>query len=135
MKRAALILAASVALAGCATKMQAAADLEQAQRIVPTCAAGADCDAKWDAAQRWVVKNAGFTLQTATPQLLQTHGPALIGGSATTLLAATVTREPDLPGRFRIVADINCGNPFGCHPEWQSALLDFNRTVSAARAQ
>lgn len=128
MKHAASILAAAV-LAGCATTNPA--QLDEAKRTVPTCTAGADCNAKWDAAQLWIVKNAGFKLQTTTGVVLQTFGPSSATNDSTRL-AVTVTREPD-GERFRIVARIGCGNPFGCTPEALPALLDFNRTVGAAK--
>jgi hypothetical protein len=136
MKRLALVLAAA-ALAGCAAKTIANADLEEAQRIVPTCAAGPDCDAKWSAARRWIDQNISFKLIMSGDYLLQTEGPIYVewGTSQGVKLAASVRRVADGPERFRIVAEINCGNPFGCYPEWQSALLDFNRTVGAAQAK
>lgn len=132
MKKHAPVLLLAAALVGCA--MNNAADLEAARRITPTCSAGADCDAKWDAAQLWIVKNAGFKMQTTTNVVLQTFGPSTATSSSTNL-AVTVTREPDGPQRFRIVARMSCGNPFGCSPEAPAALLAFNRAVSEAKAQ
>ncbi|HXD08176.1 MAG TPA: hypothetical protein VN680_19280 [Burkholderiaceae bacterium] len=131
MKHLTAILAAA-ALAGCATTNPA--QLDEARRTVPTCTAGADCAAKWDAAQLWIVQRAGFKLQTSTGVVLQTYGPSTAMQDSTRL-AVTVTREPDGPQRFRIVPRIGCGNPFGCTPEVVPALLDFNRTVSAAGVQ
>lgn len=124
MSRAAIITAA-IALAGCASA-------PPVQPVpAPTCSAGADCNAKWDAAQLWIAKNAGFKLQTATGVLLQTFGPSSATRDSTSL-AVTVMREPDGPGQFRIVARMSCGNPFGCTPEAPAALADFNRKIAAA---
>jgi hypothetical protein len=127
----AALLAVAAALAGCATAANDAA-LAEARRTVPTCTAGADCDAKWEAAQLWIVNHAGFRLQTSTGVVLQTFGPSTVTRDSTRL-AVTATREPDGPKHFRIVARVGCGNPFGCTPEWPAALLDFNRVVSAAQ--
>ena len=90
-----------------------------------TCAAGPDCDAKWEAAQVWIVTHAGFKLQTATAVTLQTFGPSTAVEQSTSL-AVTMIREPDGPGRYRIRGEMTCGNPFGCTPDratrcWTSA--------------
>ena len=131
MNRLPLILAAAglAALTGCATTNPA--EREQIERTRPTCEGVADCTAKWDAAQLWIVKNAGFKLQTTTNVVLQTFGPSTAAEDSTRL-AVTVTREPEGASRYRIVAHVSCGNPFGCTPEPVPAVLDFNRTVSAA---
>jgi hypothetical protein len=118
---------------GCATGVNPA-QREEIERTRPVCTAGADCDAKWDAAQLWIVHNAGFKLQTNTNVVLQTYGPSQ-EASQSTRIAATVTREPNgQPHQFWIRARLSCGNMFGCTPELFPTLLDFNRTVSAATA-
>lgn len=128
MRAAALI--AIAALAGCATP--ALSPQEEAERVAPlTCAIGPDCDAKWEAAQLWIVKHAGFKLQTVTNVVLQTYGPSTVVEQSTSL-AVTVTREPDSPGRYRIWVRMSCGNPFGCTPEALPSNLDFKRAVGAA---
>jgi len=117
------------ALVGCATTITA--EVDESQRTVPRCTTGADCTAKWEAAQVWIARHAGFKLQTVTDVLLQTSGPSYSMKDSRNL-AVTVLREPDGPQRYRIVARISCGNPFGCMPDALPSLLDFNRTVSAA---
>jgi hypothetical protein len=127
----AALLPVAAALTGCATAANDAA-LAEARNISLTCTAGADCDAKWEAAQLWIVSHAGFKLQTVTPVVLQTYGPSTVVDDSTRL-AVTAMREPNGPQRYRIAVRMGCGNPFGCTPEWQQAVLDFKRTVSAAQ--
>jgi hypothetical protein len=124
MRALALILTA--VLAGCASPAPVPAGDS------PTCTAGPDCTAKWDAAGKWVARNISFPIKMSGDYLLQTDGPHVVGITGPSRLAATIKREPDGAGRFRITATIGCGNPFGCIPEAPAALLDFNRTVSAA---
>lgn len=124
-----LLIAAAALLAGCATPDPALQD--EARRTTPTCSAAPDCEAMWNAAQLWIVKNAGWKLQTVTPVVLQTYGPSTVTHDSTRL-AVTVTREPD-GAQFRIVARMSCGNPFGCTPEPLPSLVAFNRAVGAAR--
>jgi len=127
----AAVLAVAATVAGCATATNDAA-LAEARAIDTTCAVGPECDAKWEAAQLWIVKNAGFKMQTVTNVVLQTYGPS--GDvSDSTRIAVTATREPAGPQRSRIFVTVRCGNPFGCTPEWQQAVLDFKRTVHAAQ--
>lgn len=83
----------------------------------------------WEMAQLWVVKNAGYKIQTATNVLIQTYNAT---GSRVEL-AATVTKEPLGQGRYKIVAQLWCDNIFVCRPDRLDALLDFNRTVSAVQ--
>jgi len=47
--------------------------VQQFQNTIPTCSGEADCKAKWEAAQLWVVHNAGFKIQTATDVLIETY--------------------------------------------------------------
>jgi hypothetical protein len=125
------LIAAATLLAGCASVTPA--QQEELNRTRPTCDAGPDCNAKWDAAQLWIVHHAGFKLQTNTNVILQTYGPSQATERSTSI-AVTVTREPAGPHRFVLVAHMSCGNPFGCTPELVPSLLDFNRAVSAATA-
>jgi uncharacterized protein YceK len=131
MSRLAAILVAA-ALSGCGT-IVTQAQLDRALAAAPSCQAGTDCDAKWGAAQAWVAKNIRFELAMSGEYLLQTTGPAVLPlDPRGQRLAATVKREADGPGRFKIVASLRCGNEFGCLPDWEDALADFNRTVAAA---
>lgn len=129
MKRILAACVAAVALAGCAsTSPERQAAIAEIQRTIPTCDGEKDCAAKWGAAQLWVVKNAGFKIQTVTGVMIQTYSPA----TGDVQLAATITKEPQGGGRYRIVGKLWCANPFGCHPDPAQALLRFNREVGAA---
>jgi len=101
------------------------AELEQ---TTPICNDEKDCNAKWEAAQLWIVHNAGFKLQTTTNVLLQTYNAT--GGSPS--IAVQVTKEPMGGGKYKILVSVSCDNMFGCVPNQWDAALDFNRTVSAA---
>ena len=112
---------------------------------IPVCTGDADCVAKWEAAQLWVVHNAGFKLQTVTSVLLETYAPAYAAAGVTNnqddvgRIFAKITKEPLGNGSYRIVPIIAClarFRPFGAQDECltQDQTLDFNRTVAAARA-
>ena len=126
---ASLILAAT--LAGCAISPSMDEQMNRAEfeRTIPTCDGEQDCNAKWEAAQLWVVHNAGFKIQTATNVLIETYNA--VGGSSS--IAARVTKEPLGGGRYKIVVRTFCDNMFGCTPVRWIAAFDFNRTVGAAK--
>lgn len=128
MKRLLTVFAA-VLIAGCATgsSPQVNAKRQQFEATIPTCSGEADCSAKWDAAQLWVVKNSGYKIQTATNVLIETYGSV---GSSTDL-AVRVTKEPLGGGAYKFVVYVYCGNIFGCFPDpWDTALA-FNREIGA----
>ncbi len=122
--------AAAVALAtGCANQSpERQALMSEAQRTVPVCEGERDCAAKWEAAQLWVVRNAGFKIQTVTSVLIQTFNAS----NHSIYLAATITKEPQGGGRYRILSSFSCANMFGCSPDPAKAIVEFNRFVSAA---
>lgn len=126
------IVTAAVALllSGCVTPEQRAAydaRLAELEATRPVCDGEKDCAAKWDAAQLWVVRNAGMKIQTTTNVLIETYN------SPGTQLAAQVTKEPVGDGKYRIVVKLGCDNPFGCVPNALDAALAFNREVGAAK--
>lgn len=123
-----LAATAALALAGCAADPARLELAREVDRTIPTCDGERDCAAKWDAAQLWVAKNAGYKIQTVTSVLIQTFNP----GRADVYLAATITKEPLGGGRFRIIGSMWCDNPLGCSPDPLQALLRFNREVGAA---
>lgn len=124
-----LAIVAAAALGGCAVQSpERQAVMAEAQRTVPVCVGERDCAAKWDAAQLWVVRNAGFKIQTANNVLIQTFNPT----NHSIYLAATITKEPQGGGRYRILAQFGCANMFGCKPDPAQAIVDFNRYVNAA---
>lgn len=116
-------------LASCVTTPSPAIQAKRAEleRTTPICVDENDCKAKWEAAQLWIVHNAGFKLQITTDVLLQTYNAT--GGSPS--IAVQVTKEPMGGGKYKILVNISCDNMFGCVPNQWDAALDFNRTVSA----
>jgi len=124
-------LAVAALLSACATTATPELQAEVA-RTVPKCSTKAECDAKWDAAQVWVVQHAGFRLQTTTNVVIQTFGPSTSTGDSTRL-AMQVLREQTSDGRWQIRALATCGNPFGCTPEIWPTLLQFNRAIGAVQ--
>lgn len=117
-------------LSGCITPEQKAAADARAAEIEstrPVCDGEKDCAAKWDAAQLWVVHNAGMKIQTTTNVLIETYN------SRDTSLAVQVTKEPAGDGKYRIVMRPSCGNPFGCYPDLRESALAFNHEVGSAK--
>ena len=116
-----------------AKKNRASAQAQENKQIqknllsVPICESAEDCAAKWEAAQLWIVKNAGYKLQIVTDVLLETYG------SRDMSLAVRVTKEPIGGGKYKLVATIGCNNPFGCTTNPKKALSDFNLKVSWAK--
>lgn len=122
------IAAAAVMLCGCAASPQMLAAQKAFRESIPVCNGVSDCQVKWEAAQLWVVQNAGVKVQTATSVVIETYNSP----ESSTRLAVRVTKEPLGGGRYRIVALAGCANIFGCQPNHLAAALDFNRQVSAA---
>jgi hypothetical protein len=120
-----------IALSGCAVQQDPAvqAKINEIQNTIPTCSSEKECNAKWEMAQLWVVKNAGYKIQTATSVLIQTFNAS---GSRVEL-AAQITKEPLGGGRYQFIANVWCDNIFGCRPNRLDALLDFNRTLNAVQ--
>src|ERR1700709_1187437 len=125
---AAISLLSAVLLSSCAAG-PSPQTVEQFKSTIPTCSGDADCKAKWEAAQLWVVHNAGFKIQTAPDVLIETYNPT--GGSPS--LGARVTKEPMGGGQYKIVVYVWCDNPFGCVPNGWQAAINFNQTVGAAK--
>ena len=107
--RLAATAAALALMAGCAQSPERQALMSEAQRTVPVCDGERDCTAKWEAAQLWVVRNAGFKIQTVTNVLIQTFNAS----NHSIYLAATITKEPQGGGRYRILSSFGCANMFG----------------------
>ena len=125
--RALIILLTFTLLAGCATSPQVQAKRATFQKTIPTCTKDIDCEVKWEAAQVWIVRNAGFKLQVATDTLLETYNPT----DYSVNLGVRVIKEPLGGGNYRIVVSTYCANIFGCQPDTWDAALDFNRTINA----
>lgn len=119
---------AAVALTGCATSPANQEKQALLQQTIPVCNGEEDCTAKWEAAQLWIVHNAGYKLQTVTNVLLETYNP----GEYETRLAVRATKEPAGNGTYKILVKTWCNNMFGCSPNQTDAALDFNLKVGAA---
>lgn len=129
----------SGSLSGCATKppspeIQAlqAQELQalraQLEQTTPVCLDEKDCKAKWEAAQIWIVRHAGYKLQITTDVLLQTYNAT----DASRSIAVQATKESLGGGKYKILVNVSCDNIFGCVPNQWDAALDFNRVVGAA---
>lgn len=116
-------------LSGCNTTPSPEIQAKRAEleRTTPVCNDEKDCNAKWEAAQLWIVHNSGFKIQTATNVLIQTYNAT--GGSAA--IAVQATKEPIGGGKYKILVRVSCDNMFGCVPNQWDAALDFNRKVGA----
>lgn len=119
-------------LVGCAAPasdpaLQAKRD--EFKRTIPKCSSEKECTAMWEMAQLWIVKNAGYKLQTTTSVLLETYNSV----DASTAMAARVTKEPLGGGAYEFKANVWCANWLGCELDPLTALLDFNRTVGAVK--
>ena len=124
---AATIVTTSVLL-GCATSPEMQARQAEVRRTIPTCLGAEDCNAKWEAAQLWVVRNAGWKIQTQSSVLIETYNA--VGSSPR--IAVQVTKEPLGGGKYQFLVKVWCDNIFGCQPNSWDAALDFNRQIGAA---
>lgn len=97
------------------------------EATIPVCFGQEDCQAKWEAAQLWVIHNAGYKIQTVTDVLIQTFSP----GPYDARNAARVTKEPLGGGKYRIVVYLWCNNVFGCIPNGWDSAINFNLLVGA----
>lgn len=119
-----------ISLSGCAAQQQAVqANQTKFQETIPVCIDEKDCTAKWEAAQLWIVHNAGYKLQTTTSVLLETYNAT----NSSVSLAVRVTKEPMGSGKYQIIVRTWCDNIFGCSPNAWDAALDFNQKVGAAK--
>jgi len=118
-----------VACSGCAESSQFVAKRQRIAQTTPECVSGQDCDAKWEAARHWVYNHAGFNVQTADSQMIDTYR----GGEQDERPVDRVTKEPLGDGRFKIVIAISCTNFFGCVPNKWNEMLAFNQSIGAIR--
>lgn len=120
-----------IVLAGCATPVT-----DSQRRVfyqtIPTCAEAKECEVKWAAARRWVLSNAGFKIQTISPDYIETFN---IRDATSTDLWVRVTKEPTSGTVYRILVEAGCNNMFGCVPEAFAAMQSFNDFVNYAKVQ
>ena len=119
-----------ILVAGCATTPdpQRQAMMDEINRTIPTCAGAEDCNAKWEAAQLWIVRNADYKIQTATNVLIETYNPEPHSPS----LAARVIKEPMGGGQYRLLVKTWCNNIYGCTKDIYAKALEFNKAVGSA---
>lgn len=127
MKHLIVILLTS-SLFGCASTPSPEQEMKKSEYLntIPICDIKLDCTAKWEAAQLWVAKNAGYKIQTATNVVIETFNPT----RDDTYLAAKITKEPIGSGKYKIVATLWCNNMFGCNPNKWDASVNFNKFVN-----
>ncbi len=94
----------------------------------PICAGTPQCTAEWAEARTFVLQNAGYKIQTYSPDFMQTYNPS--GESPS--LAAQVNMQPLAGGSYKLVASFWCDNLFGCIPNQWKTLDSFNLAVAAA---
>jgi hypothetical protein len=119
----------SIFSAGCAAPSISPVVLEkrnEIQRTIPNCTTVKECNAKWEAAQIWIVKNAGYKIQTVTNVLIETYNPT----RSSVELAAQVIKEPLGNGNYQFILKVWCSNMFGCHPNPLDATLSFHRALN-----
>lgn len=121
------LMASMVFVSGCAVTPtpEDEAKWERVKSSIPSCSSDKECALKWDAAQLWVVKNAGYKIQTATNVIIETYNSV----NSSTLLAVRVTKEPAGQGKYFINITVWCDNMFGCSRDKVDAILDFNSYV------
>lgn len=132
MKHLSLIAGVLVGLSGCSSPTDPAvqAKINAIQNSMPTCSSEKECNAKWETAQLWVVKNTGYKIQTFTSVLIETYNAR----DSSTALAAQITKEPLGGGRYQFNAKLWCDNwVWGCRPNRLDAMLDFNRRLNAVQ--
>jgi len=116
-------------LSGCAESPQFVAKRERIEETTPICVGVEDCDAKWEAARHWVINHAGFYVQTANSQLIDTY----IGGDDDERPVVRVVKQPLGGEKYKIVISISCTNFFGCVPNKWNEALAFNQAISAVK--
>jgi hypothetical protein len=87
------------------------------------------CDAMWDAAEDWILRNSAGKLAENTDSLLETR----CGRQAALFACYTVMRQPKRSGETQIHIYVACGNDFiGC--EQPASKLRNELTAEMVRA-
>lgn len=136
MKRFSVILVwglfVSGVLVGCAPTKPTPETIAKANEIArtqPICSSEKECNAMWEAAQLWVIKNADMKIQTANNVLIETYRTAGNGMN----VMARVTKEPLGGGRYTFELLVGCSNSIGCNSEPIDLRLSFNRALNKVR--
>jgi hypothetical protein len=107
MKR--LTIAVALALAACQSTTP---EQKTAAARPVTCTPGADCDARWGRALRWVLDNSRYRIQTQSDTVIATMGPMQNDTSP----AFVITKQRALNGFYVIDFHAACDTVFGCTP-------------------
>ncbi|MGR8932594.1 MAG: hypothetical protein ACU836_18380 [Gammaproteobacteria bacterium] len=128
MKKTAIaILVITVTFGGCATSQEKQAKQDLFNLTIPICSGTDDCNAKWEAAQLWVVHNAGWKIQTQSNVLIETYN----ADHGSTNIAVRVTKEPLGGGRYTLLVKVWCDNLIRCYPDTLDAAINFNHAINA----
>lgn len=100
---------------------------DQALNLAPVCKSKRECDFKWSAARRWVIKNSSTKIQIMTSDYMETYNPRRYS----TDIACRVSKEPMVDGGYRFVIDSWCKNLFGCFPSKLEFEDNFNRYINS----
>lgn len=127
-------LSLTLAITGCAmTPGQSQVDrLALQARVrdtIPVCTSPTECQNKWEAAQVWIIKNAGYKIQTATSAVIETYNA--VGGS--TEFHMLLLKESIGDGKYQLNLAVNCDNMFGCKKEPYQAIMDFNNYINGIK--
>lgn len=121
-------LALAALLAGCSIPAATQALIDEYNSTIPTCSAGPDCQAKWQAARIWVTGTASYGIRVANEDRIETYD----ADSTRAGTAMQVIREPLGGDRYRILVNIDCFAISGCLPYWETKI-EFNRLIGSTR--
>lgn len=96
----------------------------------PYCYNSRQCEYEWAAARDWVTSHCAMKIQNITDSFIETYNA--INGE--TGWACRVTKNPAPNNGYVIEIKIWCANMFGCIPDQDVGIADFNRTVKSAGA-
>jgi hypothetical protein len=121
-----LLIVSAVGLVGCAPRSAPA--FEKALLLTPVageaaCEAAA-CEAMWQRAQVWIANHSVMRLQTATPAILSTFGPARMNP----VYGFQIVKEPTVSGASRITAQLSCGSS-GTFTKCEPSEADVRRAL------
>ncbi|MEJ2768709.1 hypothetical protein [Mycetohabitans sp. B46] len=129
MKKA-IIVALSVAAAGCSSQNQVSSQT-MAQAVAPlSCTRKVQCDAWWQRAQVWISEHSAYRIATITDSVIQTEGPSVTRRD----LAYVITKTPNNDGSATIGFSAQCSNMLGCLPNPWEAGANFKQFIRYGRA-
>lgn len=123
-----LLISLLTACASPEQKVEKQAKIEEFRSTIPICTGPADCAAKWEAAQYFIIKTSPMNMQTVTNVLIQTYPSP----KNSIRLAMSVTKEPLGNGKYRILVNAYCDNfMWPCEPGKLESALGFNNYVNS----